>query len=220
MLKHVARLVLSDHDLGDGHLFRSGRLPEGLLWDGAAFETAWAAHPNDKHRIMMHGRLVETPRWQQAYGADYHYTGSINKALPVPPHIAPLLAWVQEQIEPRINGALINWYEGPGHYIGPHHDSVKQMVMGSPIVTVSFGETRTFRLTKGKGAAAQTLDFPALDGTVFVMPYDTNGVWKHSVPKSTRYTGRRISVTFRAFVAEEAGLHRSAPMPSQTQSDQ
>jgi hypothetical protein len=43
------------------------------------------------------------------------------------------------------------------------------------------------------------LDFPAQDGTIFVMPYDTNRAWKHSVPKSARYVGRRISVTFRAF---------------------
>ena len=73
------------------------------------------------------------------------------------------------------------------------------MVEGSPIVTVSFGETRTFRLTRGKGEDARALDVAATDGTVFVMPYDTNRVWKHAVPKSARYKGRRISVTFRAF---------------------
>jgi alkylated DNA repair dioxygenase AlkB len=73
------------------------------------------------------------------------------------------------------------------------------MVVGCPIVTVSFGETRTFRLTQGKGADARVLDFPAEDGTIFVMPYDTNQAWKHSVPKSARYVGRRISVTFRVF---------------------
>ena len=144
-------LVLTEHDLGDGLVFRSGRLPESLLWDSSTFEAAWTAHPTEKHEILMHGRPVETPRWQQAYGADYHYTGRVNRALPVPPVIEPLMAWVQSQVDPRINGALLNWYEGPGHYIGPHHDSVKHMVVGAPIVTVSFGETRTFRLTRGKG---------------------------------------------------------------------
>ena len=38
-------------------------------------------------------------------------------------------------------------------------------------------------------------------GTVFILPYATNLVWKHGVPKSARYTGRRISVTLRAFTA-------------------
>src|SRR5262249_29056400 len=95
-------------------------------------------------------------------------------------------------------------------YIGPHHDSVKHMVEGAPIVTVSFGEERIFRLTlektvfvegKRKRVIDRELDFPAPPGTVFVMPYDTNLAWKHGVPKSARYTGRRISVTFRAFHA-------------------
>ena len=200
--------MLTEHDLSDGHVFRSGRLPEELLWDASAFEAAWAMHPEEKHEIMMHGRPVLTPRWQQAYGADYHYTGRVNKGLPVPPLIEPLLSWVRSSIEPRTNGALLNWYEGPGHYIGPHHDSVKQMAQGSPIVTVSFGETRIFRLTKGKGEGARTLDFPAPDGTVFVMPYDTNRAWKHGVPKSACFTGRRISVTFRAFEALPAARVR------------
>jgi alkylated DNA repair dioxygenase AlkB len=182
-------------------VFRSGQLPDALRWDAKAFEAAWAMHPEEKHEIMMHGRLVAVPRWQQAYGADYHYTGRINRALPVPPLVEPLMNWVRANIEPRTNGALLNWYEGPGHYIGPHHDSVRQMAAGSPIVTVSFGETRTFRLTKGKGESARALDFLATDGTVFVMPYDTNRAWKHGVPKSARYKGRRISVTFRSFEA-------------------
>lgn len=191
--------TLIDHDLGNGCLFRVGQLPTPLLWDGETFDAVWAVHPDEKHLIMMHGREVETPRWQQAYGADYHYTGRVNKALPVPPLLAPLLAWVRSDISPRLNGILLNWYEGPDHYIGPHHDSVKDMVRGEPIVTISFGETRVFRLDRGKGSDAERRDFTASPGTILVMSYDTNRIWKHSVPKSKRYLGRRISVTFRAF---------------------
>ena len=71
------------------------------------------------------------------------------------------------------------------------------MVADAPIVTISFGETRTFRLTRGK----EKRDFEAVSGAVFVLPYSTNLAWKHAVPKSVRYRGRRISVTLRAFHA-------------------
>jgi alkylated DNA repair dioxygenase AlkB len=209
MATHDEGLALNDHDLGDGLLFRSGRLPANVHWTAAEFEAVWVAHPDEKHQILMHGRLVETPRWQQAYGTDYHYTGRVNKALPVPPSLTPLLSWAQSAVDSHINGVLLNWYDGPGHYIGPHHDSIQHMVVGAPIVTVSFGETRIFRLTHGKGAKMRRLEFPAPDGTVFVMPYDTNLAWKHSVPKSARYTGRRISVTFRAFEIEESARPRA-----------
>lgn len=204
MTDRLDTLGFATHVLGNGSLFQTGLLTAELAWDAAVFQAAWAAHPAEKHEIMMHGRLVETPRWQQAYGADYHYTGRTNRALPVPEFLAPLHAWVKVTVDGRLNGVLLNWYEGPGHYIGPHHDSTRNMARGAPIVTVSFGETRVFRLTleekrEKKWVVIETKDFPAAHGTVFVMPYATNEVWKHAVPKSARYTGRRISVTFRAF---------------------
>jgi alkylated DNA repair dioxygenase AlkB len=187
------------HELPGGCLFYVGNVPEALMWDAAAFEAAWRLRPAEKHRIKMFGEDVETPRHQQAFGADYYYTGRVNRALPMPPLLEPLLAWARDAIDARCNGTLLNWYEGPGHYIGPHHDSTRGMAAGAPIVTASFGETRTFRLSRGKGPAAIVRDFPAPHGTVFVMPYETNRVWKHAVPRSATYRGRRISVTFRAF---------------------
>jgi alkylated DNA repair dioxygenase AlkB len=72
------------------------------------------------------------------------------------------------------------------------------MIRGAPIVTISFGEARKFRLQKG----TKKHDFLATAGTVFVLPFATDRVWKHSVPKSARYRGRRISVTLRAFHTE------------------
>src|SRR5262249_24101198 len=155
-----------------------------LTWSQSLFELVWGLHPEKKHLIMMHGRLVETPRWQQAFGRDYHYTGRSNKALETPEVLKPLFHWAQQAIDERLNGLLLNWYEGPEHYIGPHHDSRKNMVKESPIVTISFGETRSFRLTYDGAHGKLTRDFEARDGTVFVMPYETNISWKHGVPKS------------------------------------
>lgn len=188
------------HDLGDGLTFLTGKLPAELVWDADAFERAWALHPEEKPSIHMHGKRVQIPRWQQAYGADYHFSGQTSRALPVPEQLEPLLRWARETVHPALNALLLNWYEGPGHYIGPHHDSVKFMAEGAPIVTLSFGEARKFRMTKGKPPAMEVRDFVAQNGAAFVLPRDTNAVWKHSVPKSTRYSGRRISVTVRGFV--------------------
>ena len=186
------------YDLDSQHPFYAGRIPEELGFDAARFEALWAMHPAEYHVIQMHGRPVKTPRWQQAFGRDYHYTGRVNAALAVPMLLDPLLTWARGAIHGRLNGLLLNWYDGElGHYIGPHHDSTKHMVADAPIVTVSLGETRVFRLTQPK--TKERRDFPAPDGTVFVMPYATNLVWKHEVPRSAKSRGRRISVTLRAF---------------------
>jgi hypothetical protein len=170
------------HDLGDGLRLLEGRLPDHLRWTADGFAAAWALRPAVRPT-----------------GLDYRFSGQTSPAAPVPPLLEPLLGWVREAVHPALNALLVNWYEGHGHYIGPRHDATARMLPGAPIVTASFGEERAFRLSRGTGRERRTQDFPARDGAVFVLPRDTNDVWKHSVPKSVRYTGRRISVTIRGF---------------------
>jgi len=96
---------------------------------------------------------------------------------------------------------LLNWYDAErGHYIGAHRDSREDLVVGAPIVTISVGAKRTFRLRLPKQQGF--IDFDASHGTVFVMPWQTNLRVKHEVPHSARAKGRRISITARAFIAE------------------
>lgn len=54
------------HDRGGGGRFWVGRLPAALIPEAAEFEALWQLHPADFHEIKMPGRLVKTPRWQQA----------------------------------------------------------------------------------------------------------------------------------------------------------
>jgi alkylated DNA repair dioxygenase AlkB len=188
---------LERHPLGPDHHLLVGRLPAWLLPSSDQFDSLWHMHPADYTKILIHGKHVLTPRWQQAYGRDYLYSGQTNAALPVPAILVPYLTWVQA-IHPKLNGLLLNWYDGKlGHYIGKHRDSTKNLDPDAPIVTISLGETRTFRVRpfQGKG----TIDFPVPSGCVIVMPFATNQSWMHEIVKTTKATGRRISITARAF---------------------
>ncbi len=186
--------------LDDTHAVLVGTLPAPLVLDDAGFEALWAIHPPGFHEIKMHGRPVKTPRWQQAYGADYRYTGSTNRALPLVPPMQQWLAWARERLDPRLDGLLLNWYDGAaGHYIGKHRDSDINRIEGSPIVTLSFGEARAFRMRPWR--AEGFVDVPAEHGSVIVIPWDTNRAFTHEVPASRKARGRRISVTMRAFGA-------------------
>ena len=184
--------------LDDTHAVLVGTLPASLVPDDAGFEALWGIHPSGFHEIKIHGRLVKTPRWQQAYGADYRYTGNINRALPLVPPMPACLEWARERFDPRLNGLLLNWYDGAaGHYIGKHRDSDINRVDGSPIVTLSFGEERAFRMRPWR--AEGFVDVPASDGSVIVIPWETNRAFTHEVPASKKAVERRISVTIRAF---------------------
>jgi alkylated DNA repair dioxygenase AlkB len=184
-------------ELMTGDLFWVGSLPVSIL-DSMSFEALWDLHPTDFPEILIHGRRVKTPRWGQAFGKDYRFSGQLAQSGLIPTLLHPVLDWFHQEIDSQLNGLLLNWYDGSqGHYIGKHRDKTTGMLKGKPIVTLSFGEARVFRLRQWKGK--ETLDFVARNGSVFVVPYGMNKRWTHEVPKSTRYQGRRVSVTARAF---------------------
>ena len=184
--------------LDDKHEIIRGCLPTNLIPDNDTFEKIWCLHPEEFHDVKIMDKLIKTPRWQQAYNKDYVYTGSKNNALAVPQILNPYWIWAKEKIDERLNGLLLNWYDGKlGHYIGKHRDSTTGMIFGAPIVTISLGEERKFRIRPWKGEGYT--DFQADHCSVFIIPYDTNQAYTHEVPKSKKYKDRRISLTLRAF---------------------
>jgi alkylated DNA repair dioxygenase AlkB len=192
----------TEERLDEANCFFRGHLPEEIV-AGTQFDALWQLHPEEFHEIMMHGKLVKTPRWQQAYGKDYHYTSRTNVALPIDSRLQPLLDWGRGAVDARLNGVLVNWYDGRlNHYIGRHRDSTANMIVGTPIVTISLGEERIFRLRRWREQVKgeEAVDFPATNGAAFVMPYETNLHWTHEVPRRARNRGRRISVTLRGFM--------------------
>lgn len=188
----------TSHDLDGVNRLFSGDLPAEVRPTAAIVDELWQRHPADFPDLVIHGRVVKAPRRQQAFGRDYRFGGRVSRAHPVPDILAPLLAWSQSEVDARLNGLLVNWYDANlEHYIGRHRDKTAGLVSGAPIVTISFGAERTFRLRPWRGAGVR--DFAATHGAVFVMPFDTNRAWTHEVPHFAQDRGRRISVTLRAF---------------------
>jgi len=185
------------YELTKTHNFYTAQLPESQL-EKINFNTLWNLHPEEYHTIKIHGKEVKTPRWQMPYGKDYHFSGNTYESQPVPKELVEMHNWCKANIYKNLNGLLVNWYDGERkHYIGKHRDSTSNMIPNAPIVTISLGEERVFRLRPYKGK--EIIDFPAPHGTVFVLPYNTNQAFTHEVPHFQRFKGRRLSVTLRGF---------------------
>jgi len=56
-------------------------------------------HPSEYHVIRMHCGFVKTPPMATAYARDYQYTGRVNRALPTPKLLEPLLSWAKQAID-------------------------------------------------------------------------------------------------------------------------
>lgn len=210
----IMRDLFQAHQLDDEHVVLEGRLPDSLLPAPNQFEHLWERHPTERPTIRMFGRDVQIPRWQKAFGADYEFSGQKSHADEIPDILEPYLRWARETIEQFLNGILMNFYE-EGHYIGPHQDDTRQLIQGTPIVTISLGEERIFRLTQKKKKLKH--DLVAGNGTVLVLPWATNKTWHHEVPHFKRYRERRISITLRAFqtaVTTSATQTAAAEKPS------
>jgi alkylated DNA repair dioxygenase AlkB len=192
----MAPSTFTTHALDVRHSIKIGRLPDYLLIAGANFETLWAQYPAVAPTIRVHGWVGPAPRWKQAYDRNYTFSGQTSHALPLP-ILKPVVIWARQTIDPGLNGALVNCYDAAhGHYVGAHREKVRDLVAPSPIVTISFGDPRTFRVRPYGGAGYE--DIETTPGLTIVMPWAMHRNWTHDVPKTAR-PGPRISLTLRCF---------------------
>ena len=188
------------HALSDDSWVLQGDVLEGL--DPVDFDVLWDTHPAELGKVMMFDRIVSTPRWTQSYGRRYWYSGMMHEAEPVPELLKPMLAWANAlpcSIEHGFDQVLVNWYEDGAHYIGPHSDNEAQLRTSSPIVSVSLGAERVFRV-RDKADKKIVLDVAVKDRTYVVMGGMMQQRFTHEVTKTRKECGRRINVTFRMFV--------------------
>lgn len=181
-------------------------LPEHL--SNTDFGMLWDMHPKIRNKVIMYGKEVPVPRFQQSYGRDYKFSGAVSKALPIPDEIKPFVDfcnWVYDLPGEGFNEILVNWYENGNNYIGSHSDDESQIVPGSPIVTITLaapGELRKFRI-RDKSTKNVVKDVLTHHGMVLVMGGDFQREFKHEIVKITgaaaENVGARISITLRQF---------------------
>ena len=101
-----------EHRVFERFSFFTTRLPEERDREARArFDELWELHPAKYYEMRQPGtaKMIPVPRWQQAFGRDYRYSGNVNRALPIPPILEPYLAWARTTFDARLNGLLLNW---------------------------------------------------------------------------------------------------------------
>lgn len=92
-------------------------------------------------------QVCNEARWKRAYGQSYFYAGAWSEARAFAeyPVLPRMLEVVRASVCPRANSALVNWYDTE-HSIGLHADDESNLCDGCPVVSISWGFHRTFRL--------------------------------------------------------------------------
>lgn len=165
--------------------------------------------PQIRHTVKMMGKDVQIPRYQQAFGKSYTYTGNTSQSIPFIPILDTLKKDIVDQmkqvlpdLDPTLfdyNMALVNWYEDGTQYIGPHSDDTKQLVKDSTIGSITIGASRDFVLTPKKGIDGKSVKISLDDGDFVIMGGKCQDTHLHSVPKRLKCKSERINITFRVF---------------------
>ena len=171
-------------------------LPDDLKFNENDIQEIWNLKPETRGKVTVFNKTFDTPRFQQSYGIDYAFSGNVAKALHIPKIFNKYLDFFSNKYNVNFNMILVNWYENGDHYIGMHSDDEKQMIPYSPVITISLGETRKFKIQDKKTKEITTFEFK--NNEFITMGGTFQKTHKHGVPKQKNKNGR-ISITMRAF---------------------
>lgn len=152
--------------------------------------------------IYIMGKRIVAPRKKIFYGQEegmgYIYSGQKAISIKFTEPILIIKKRVEEITGQEFNAAFANFYQ-PEDYIGWHSDNEISIKENSCIASVSFGETRRFKLRNKKDNKKEFI-IPLSSGQLMTMEGETQKKWIHSVPKSKKYSNIRINITFRQMV--------------------
>lgn len=111
-----------------------------------------------------------------------------------------LLQMVENSLDTNVHGIFCNLYRDGNDYTPFHQDSY-----GFPVFTVSFGDTRDFSLLPIQ--SGKSIKYKLENGDAFYFSTDTNSKYKHSIPRTTKKVGPRISLVF--FISDSQLLNDS-----------
>lgn len=148
-----------------------------------------------EYEMPMYDKIVTAPRMVSWYGDSKRNNLNPNSEWPV-----ELLA-IQEQVENetqlKFNAVLLNLYRNGKDGVGWHSDKTSSSNKDMNIASVTFGETRMFRLRHKFIKHLPIVEIPLFHGSFLLMAGSTNSYWEHEVPKTSRNVLPRINLTFR-----------------------
>jgi len=148
---------------------------------------------------FLYGKKVALPRLTAWYG-DQGKTYTYSKIKMNPNSLTSILEHIKRQVEEicgeSFNSVLLNLYRNGSDSIAWHSDDEKELGKNPTIASLSFGETRSFKL-RHKLKKELKLDIELTHGSLLIMRGTTQHCWQHQIPKTRSSRKPRINLTFR-----------------------
>lgn len=141
-----------------------------------------------RRTVRMYERILDEPRVTSWW--------SVQNGNPEPlPVLADARAALGERYDRTFDSIGFNFYRHRHDSVAWHRDRHQQYVTDPVVAIVTLGPPRPFKLRPYGGGSSLT--FTPGHGDLLVMAGSCQHRWEHSVPKVSKPTGARLSVTFR-----------------------
>lgn len=148
-----------------------------------------------EYEMPMYDKIVTAPRMVSWYGDSNRPSRESNPDWPL--ELITIRQRVEVETQIKFNAVLLNLYRNGNDSVAWHSDKTASTNKNMNIASVTFGETRLFRLRHKFSKDIPQIEIPLHHGTFLLMAGNTNSYWEHQVPKTAREVLPRINLTFR-----------------------
>ena len=149
-----------------------------------------------EYQMPMYDKIVTAPRMIAWYDDRDDSVGTSNW----PGELTTIKTRVENEIQLSFNAVLLNLYRNGKDGVSWHSDKTHSENKDMNIASVTFGETRMFRLRHKLLKNLPQIEIPLHHGSFLLMAGKTNSFWEHQVPKTAREVLPRINLTFRQVI--------------------
>jgi len=144
--------------------------------------TPWA-----QHRRKMYDKIVADPRLTAWYGKNGNeWTAELLE----------IKKKVEAESKISFDSVLLNYYRDGNDSVSWHSDTLPSSGRHHAIASVTFGETRVFKVRR-KDDKKWQIEIPLTHGSFLLMGETMQDHYEHHIPKTSRNIGPRINLTFR-----------------------
>src|SRR6201991_255202 len=145
--------------------------------------------PWQQRMRKMYDKMVLDPRLTAYYGGPNGLEWTAN--------LLAIKARVEAECGVAFNRVLLNYYRDGNDSVSWHSDTLPADGKHHQIASVTFGETRVFKIRHKSRKDVAQLDIPLTHGSFLLMGETVQDHYEHHVPKTARKVGGRINLTFR-----------------------
>ncbi|WP_202929017.1 alpha-ketoglutarate-dependent dioxygenase AlkB family protein [Chitinophaga agri] len=182
------RKRFTDYQLPDTELKLWERFFEKKASDDY-FKALKAVTPWQQRTRKMYDKILPDPRLTAFYGG--------QNGLEWTPMLLDIKAAVEMACGITFNRVLLNYYRDGNDSVSWHSDNPSSSGQHHAIASVTFGETRLFKVRHKERRDILPLDIPLTHGSFLLMGETMQAYYEHHVPKTSREVGGRINLTFR-----------------------